>query len=265
MLGIMRQQKEAARVTELAVRRFEAEVLRSQSRISFVQQQVTATEYRINQLVGRFPQPVQRSTPEFLSFGPPPIAAGVPAQLLANRPDIRMAELNLQAARIDVKVAKANFYPSLVIDGNLGYEAFNIAHLLRTPESLAMGLAGRLAAPLINRNGLVATYNTANAHQIQRLYEYEQSLVVAYTEVATQLANIGNLQQAYDKKFQQVQALADGIGISQSLFRNARADYNEVLLTQREYLEARVDLVELKMLQLQAIVNTYRALGGGWQ
>ncbi|MBX3101005.1 MAG: efflux transporter outer membrane subunit [Bacteroidetes bacterium] len=265
VLGVVRQQKQAARVNELAVRRFEAELMRNQSRLFFTKQQIIETENRINQLAGRYPQPVIRSSTSFTTLVPPSISTGVPAQLLANRPDVRQAEYLLQAAQIDVKVTRANFLPAMAIDGRLGYEAFNPAHLFLSPQSIGLGLAGGLVAPVINRNGIVAAYNTANAHQVQRIYEYEQTLIRAYTEVNTQMSSIVNLNQAYERKYQQVQTLADGIRISQALFRNARADYTEVLLTQRDYLEANVELIELKALQMQAVVNAYRALGGGWR
>ena len=86
----------------------------------------------------------------------------------------------------------------------------------------------------------------------------------AYIEVVNQLSNIGNLQNTYDLKYQEVQALNQSITISNNLFRSARADYMEVLLTQRDALESRFDLIETKMMQLNATVDVYRALGGGW-
>ena len=105
-LQIVKLQKEAARVTELAVRRFQAQVLNTQSLQYDIQQRITETENRINFLVGRFPQPVQRSNQAFENLVPQTIQAGIPAQLLANRPDIKQAELNLAAAKLDVQVAR---------------------------------------------------------------------------------------------------------------------------------------------------------------
>lgn len=263
-LELMKIQKQATRVTELAVRKFEAEVLNSKSLEFDIQQQITESENKINFLLGRYPQPIIRDKTSFIDLVPPTIQAGVPAQLLANRPDIKQAEYDLSAAKLDVKVAKAQFYPSLDISATLGYQAFNPSYLLRTPESLAYSLAGDLAGPLINRNAIKAEYLTANAKQLQAVFNYEKSILNGYMEVANQLSSIINLQKSYDLKSKQVQALTQSIEIANDLFKSTRADYFEVLMTQRDALQSKLELIETKKQQLNAVVNVYHALGGGW-
>ncbi|MBD1396440.1 TolC family protein [Pontibacter sp. JH31] len=262
-LKIVKIQKEATRVTELAVRRFEAQLLHTQGLQFDIQQKITETENRINFLVGQYPQPIQRSTEPFEAMVPETIQAGIPAQLLANRPDIKQAELALAAAKLDTKVAKAMFYPSLGISAGIGYQAFNPSFLLK-PESMLYTLAGDLAAPLINKNAIKANYNSANAKQIQAIYHYERTVLSAYIEVLNQLARIDNLDKSYDLKSREVEALTHSIAISKDLFASARADYMEVLLTQREALETKFELIETKKNQMSALVKVYRALGGGW-
>lgn len=262
-LEIVKQEKQAAKVTELAVRRFQAEVLKNQSRQFYIRQRIVETENRINFLTGRFPQPVARNSDAFIELVPDTIHAGIPSQLLENRPDIRQAELNLMANKLDVKVAKAYFYPRLFITGAIGFEAFDPAFFLKSGSSL-YSLAGGLVGPLINRNEIKARYYSANARQIQAVYNYQRTILAAYIEVANQLSNIGNLERSYDLKSMQVQALTESIGISTRLFKSARADYMEVLLTQRDALESKFDLVETKRQQLNARVSIYQALGGGW-
>lgn len=264
-LKIVRLQKDAAHVTELAVRRFEAQVLNTQSLQYGIQQKITETENRINFLLGRFPQPVLRSTQSFDNLVPESIHAGLPAQLLVNRPDIRQAEQELAAAKLDVKVAKARFYPSLGISASLGYQAFDPSYLFKSPESLLYSLAGELVAPLVNRNAIKATYKSASAKQIQAIYDYERTILNAYVQVANQLSNINNLEKSYDLKTKQVDALSQSVNISNDLFRSARADYMEVLMTQRDALESKFELIETKKQQLNAMVNMYQALGGGWK
>lgn len=263
-LKIVKLQKDAARITELAVKRFEAEVLKNKSRQYYIKQEIIEIENEINFLVGRYPQPVERDSDNFIDLVPQSIQAGVPAQLLENRPDIRQAEMELAAAKLDVKVAKARFYPSLGISAGVGFQAFSPSYFAKTPESLLYSLAGDVMAPLINRNAIKADYMSANAAQIQAVYEYEQALLNAYIEVMNQLSMISNLNSSYNLKAQQVEALNQSITISTTLFRSARADYMEVLLTQREALEAKFELIETKMQQMHAFVNMYQALGGGW-
>jgi NodT family efflux transporter outer membrane factor (OMF) lipoprotein len=264
-LDIVKLEKQSARVTELAVKRFEAEVLKNQSRQYAIKQQITEIENRINFLVGRFPQPVVRNSSTFISLPIDSIHGGIPSQLLENRPDIKQAERQMTAARLDIKAAKAEFYPSLRITAGGGFGAFNPAYLIKSPQSLLFSLAGDLVAPLINRNAIKANYYSANSKQVQAVYNYERAILKAHIEVVNQLSNINNLKKSYDLKAQQVDVLTQSIDISTTLFRSARADYMEVLLTQRDALESKFELVETKMQQMNARVNIYRALGGGWK
>jgi len=264
-LTIVKIQKEAARATELAVQKFQAEVLSSQSLEYDILQRITETENRINLLLGRYPREISRSGDSFLDLPPGTVSSGIPSQLLANRPDIKRAELDLAAAKLDVKVARAEFYPSFSISAALGLQAFNPSYLVKFPESLLYSLTGDLAAPLINRNAIKAEYFNANARQLQAIYNYERTILNAYLEVATQLSRISNLGKSYELKARQVEALTNSITVSNDLFKSARADYLEVLMTQRDALEAKLELVETKQEQLNAVVNIYRDLGGGWQ
>ena len=264
-LEVTKLQKEAARATELAVRKFEAEVLNSQSLEYSILQNIKETENKLNFLLGRFPQPIPRDQSNFLALVPPTVSTGIPSQLLNNRPDIKQAELDLAAAKLDVKVARAEFFPSLGISAAVGLNAFNPTYLFRLPESILYSLAGDLAGPLINRNAIQAEFASANARQLQAMYNYERSILNGYIEVSTQLSSIGNLEKSYDLKSKQVDALTHSIEISNDLFKNARADYLEVLMTQRDALEAKLELIETKKQQLNAVVNIYRGLGGGWR
>ena len=229
-----------------------------------IQQKIVEAENRINFLVGRFPQHVDRSSQDLLQLVPKMILAGVPAQLLENRTDVKQAELALEAAKLNVQVAKARFYPSIGISAGVGFEAFNPKFLLDSPESLLYSIAGELTAPLINRNEIKAVYASANAKQIQAVYDYERTVLNAYIEVANQLAKVDNLSKSVALKAQEVDALNRSVNISSQLFSSARADYMEVLMTQRDALESNFELVETKMDQMNAYVHMYQALGGGW-
>lgn len=264
-LKIVKMQKSAAKVTELAVKKFEAEVLKNRSNQFDIQQEIIETENRINFLVGRFPQPVARNSANFNDLLPTVIQEGVPSQLLENRTDVKQAELELMAAKLDVKAAKAAFYPSLSIRAGVGLNAFNLKYFITNPQSILYNVAADLMAPLVNRNGIKASYFSSGSKQMQAIYGYERTILKAYTEVANQLAMIENLDNSYELRTQEVEALNQSINISTSLFKSARADYMEVLMTQRDALEAKMELVETKKRQMNAMVNVYQALGGGWR
>lgn len=263
-LAAVKLQKDAGRVTELGVQRFQAELLKSQSHVFEIQQSIVETENRLNFLCGRYPQRVDRDPTNFRQLAPRPVRLGIPTQLLENRPDVRAAERELEAAKLDVKAARAAFYPSLSIDAEAGLAAFAAHKLILAPESLILGAAAGLMAPLLNRSGIKAEYITANAEQMKAVIDYERTVLSAYIEVANQQALIANTTQSFDLRSQQVDQLERAIETSNNLFRSARADYLEVLTTRREAVESQIELIETKQRQLTAAVDLYQALGGGW-
>ncbi len=141
-LKIAKFNKEAARGTELGVLRFEAEVRRNQSEKLIVNQDIVVAENRINFLLNRFPQPVERVSAGFFDLNINRLDVGVPSQLLQNRPDIRQAERDLAATGLDVKVARINFFPQLVLTGGTGLQTFVINHLFE-PQAVIGSIAER--------------------------------------------------------------------------------------------------------------------------
>lgn len=264
-LEIVKFQKDAARSTELAVQKFQAEVFGSRSLEFDILQNIKETENKINFLLGQYPQEIKRDSSNFANLMPALINSGIPSQLLANRPDIKQAELELKAAKLEVKVARAEFYPSLDITAGIGVNAFKPSYLFTMPESLLYSLAGDLMAPLINRNGIKAEYSSANARQLKALYNYQRTILNAYMEVSSQLSKISNLEKSYNLKAQEVAALNRSIDVAGDLFKSAKADYFEVLMTQRDALESNLQLIETKKAQMNATVHVYRDLGGGWR
>jgi len=264
-LELSKARKEAARDTELPVQRFEAEVRKNQSQKLIIRQDIIETENRINFLAGRFPQPVERPQTDFVNLQLNSLAVGVPSQLLANRPDIRQAERELAAAGLDIRIARADFFPKVFIRAGVGLEAFNAKYVFNTPQSLIYNVAGDLVAPLVNRSAIKADFRNANARQLQALYDYQRTILNAFTEVVNQVSKVQNYSQSIEIKKQQLESLESAVGVAGNLFQNARIEYIDVLFAQRDRNEARMVLIETKQEQLSAIVNAYQALGGGWQ
>jgi len=182
---------------------------------------------------------------------------------LLNRPDIRQAERELQAAGLDVNVARANFYPKLTITAGVGFEGFNPRYLVMSPESLIYSAVGELTAPLINRAAIKAEYQTANARQLQACYRYQQVVLSAFTEVVNQISAVENYTKSIAIKQQQLAALETSVDVAGKLFNATRIEYFDVLFAQRDLMDARLVLIETKLQQLVAAVSTYQALGGG--
>jgi NodT family efflux transporter outer membrane factor (OMF) lipoprotein len=262
-LKIANHLKDAGRGTELAVQRFNAEVAKNQSEKFIIQQEIVEVENRINFLTGQFPKPLERESVDYLELNLHALSAGVPSQLLQNRPDIRQAEREIQAAGLDVKVARASFYPALVITGDVGYMAFNTKYLFSSPDSLIYSVAGDLVAPVINKRAIQAEYKSANSRQLQSIYDYQQTVINAFTEVINQISKVENYGQSVVIKKQQLESLNLSVESASKLFQSARIEYIDVLLAQRDMMEAKMVLIKTKQAQLSAIVNAYQALGGG--
>ena len=251
-----------AKDTKLAVLRFQAEVQRNQSEKLIVYQGIIEGENRINFLVNRFPQRVERVSAGFFELHLHTLSVGVPSQLLQNRPDVRQAERELVAAGLDVKVARANFYPQLVINGSVGLQSLVISHLFE-PQAVLGDIAGGLVAPFINKRAIRAQYLTANARQLQSVYNYQRVLLDAFTEVTNRLNRVENYTRSIEIKRQQLASLEASVRVADELFQSARTEYIDVLFAQRDLRDARTVLIDTKAEQLSAIVNAYQALGGG--
>ncbi len=264
-LDVVKLQKETGRANELAVQQFQAQLLNSQAMEKETLQQITETENKINFLLGRFPQTIERKKEILFQEIPRQISSGIPSQLLSHRPDIREAQFQVVASKFDLKAAKAAFFPNINIAAALGFQSFNSQFLFNTPESIGYSVSGGLVAPLVNMNALRAQFNTAKANQLTAMYNYQKTILNGYVEVVNELSNIQNLQQINSIKNQQNEVLAASAETSAELYKTAKASYLEVLIAQQNSLQAKLELINTNKRQRIATVNIYKALGGGWR
>lgn len=263
---LVKAQKSVGVVTELAVKEFEAQLLNSKAMEYELFQEVTETENRINYLLGRYPQAINRDKTKLDKELPIKANVGIPSDLLRNRPDIRQAEFEMIAAKANVNAAKAAFYPSLNITGTLGFQGYKAALLFTNPQSIAYSALGSLIAPLINRAAIKAEFKTANAAQMESFYNYQKTILNGYVEVYNEVARIRNLEKMVEFRTQEVTSLNEAIGISSDLFKTGKATYVEVLMTsQKSALESKFQLIVTKKRQFNAMIDIYKALGGGWK
>lgn len=264
-LEIIEVQKEATRATELAVQQFSAQVLSSKALEKEILQQTIEVENFINFLMGRYPQSIPRAKELLFDEVNQQIFSGLPSALLRNRPDIREAELNIMASKFDVQSARAAFFPSFQITGGFGFQAFSTEFLFLSPASIAYHAIGGLVAPVINMSAIKANFNFAKASQLEAMYKYQQTILNGYVEVVNELSNIQNLEAISDLKLEERNILMASINTSEELYKSARASYLEVLFAQQNALQTNLELIKVNKQQRVALVNLYRALGGGWQ
>ena len=267
-LDVSKAFQAAGRGTELAVQRFQAEVRKNESQKLIFNQRIVEVENKINFLVGRYPQRVERVGWDVIKLDSQMLNVGVAPDLLLNRRDIQAAEREVTASGLNVLVARANFFPRLDITAGIGFEAFNTRYLF-DPRSMIANAGGNLVAPLINKKAIQAEYLNANARQLQAIYNYQRTVLNAFTEVVNSISKVRNYRRSVEIKLEQVVALEESVKVARDLFNKpikeefARVEYVDVLLATRDLLDARTVLIETKQQQLSAIVNAYRALGGG--
>jgi len=257
-------QKSAGRVTELAVQQFRAQLLNTRGLAGRVRQRTIETENQINVLLGRYPQPIQRGQSIRAQSLPASVLAGIPAQLVRRRPDIRQAERELEAANVDVAVAQAEFLPSLNLTPYMGLNAFRPSVLLN-PASVAIGVLGSLAAPVFNRRLLKGNLAISQAQSREAYFAYQRAILTGVSEVVGSLRGLENYREVADLQTEEVAVLRQAATTSDDLFAANYATYLEVITAQRSVLDAELSLINTKQAQFQSLVDLYRALGGGWE
>lgn len=260
-LELVEVQKAAGRVTELAVQQFRAQLLNTRSLEGRVKQEVVETENQLNVLLGRYPQTVVRGASIEKQSLPAMVSAGLPAQLVYRRPDIRQAERELEALHVDVAVARADFLPSLNLAPYLGFNAFRPSVLLN-PQSLALGILGGLVAPVINRQQLKGNLAITTAQSREAYYAYQRAMLTGVSEVVNNLKGLENYRNVASLQQEEVAVLRQAATTANELFANGYATYLEVITAQRNVLEAELALITTKRAQFLELVGLYRALGG---
>jgi multidrug efflux system outer membrane protein len=248
----------------LAVDQFEALVLNSKSLVEAKLREQKTLEYGLTRLVGTVEIPLSRVPLDSAAESPRVIEIGVPAGLVQFRPDVREAELNLQATKFNVAAAKAAFYPSVNLFGMAGFNAFEFSKLFFNPASTIYELGAGLTAPVFNRRWIRTDLDLAKADQRMALLEYEKRTLNAYLEVLDLVNQLNTYENQLKLKENEVRVLERSIENSNTLFSVGYANYLEVINAQTRALESAIELADLKASRLQSHVQLYRALGGGW-
>lgn len=255
--------KVAALVTGADLMQSKANRLSAEVMIPDLKQSIREMENALSILLGKSPGPIERASiesqdPQYL------LETGVPSMLLSNRPDVQQAEFALRSSFELVKVSRAYFYPSLTLTGTAGYGALDVSDLF-DPASWFANLTAGLVQPVFNQNANRARLKTNEANQEIALATYEQTLLTAGSEVSNALYSY---QMAEDKivlRAQQLETLQQAVDFNQELLKSDEAGYVDVLTSEQNLLSAQLSGVEDKLQRLNAIVELYRALGGGWE
>jgi outer membrane protein, multidrug efflux system len=227
-----------------------------------LQRQIVAQEAALNLLLGRNPGPIARGSALTEQFDPPEVPTGLPSQLLERRPDLHQAEETLIAANANVGVAKANFFPTISLTGFFGGVSPQLSEL--TGSGKAWSLAGNLAGPLFTAGRLKNEYRAALAQRDQAKFAFEKAVTQAFGEVSTALSAHQELAKSYEEQLDSVQAYRESVRLSNIRYDSGLANYLEIIDAEIELYPAERSVIIYDLGRKEALVNLYRALGGGW-
>jgi multidrug efflux system outer membrane protein len=229
-----------------------------------IQRQMEQTENFISILLGRSPGPIPRGRPLEQRLGPPVLPPGLPAELLARRPDVRQAEQQLVAANAQIGVAKAQLYPQIGISGFAGITGFITSGQNYGPLG-ALNVLPFVNLPLFNAGALRAGVDFAEAQTQEAVLRYRQTVEQAFREVADALVEVRKRREFREQQALLTQTLKDASEVAQMRYEGGVSSYLEVLDTERQFFQAELDLTVAQRDELNAVVQIYKALGGGWQ
>ncbi|WP_214226406.1 efflux RND transporter permease subunit [Pedobacter sp. B4-66] len=265
-LKLIQVQKEAGVATELGVQQFKAVLANSKTKEQEVLQQISLMQNHLNFLTGRFESPIslnENGLEQLLSEKT--LDNGTPLQMIALRPDIRQAGLELIASQKEIKAAKAAFLPAIVLAPRIGLQSFDFSKLFQTQTALAYGLVGGLTAPVFNQHTIRAEYEAYKASYGIAFQNYEKIVLKAYNEVQDALKSHQFINQKRVYISDEVKALNSSVRAANDLFLAGRVTYLDIITTQRNVLDAELNEVQAKKQQILNQISLYKALGGGWK
>jgi multidrug efflux system outer membrane protein len=228
-----------------------------------LEQQIALQEDQLSVLLGQNPGPILRGNPSLEDELPPEVPAGLPSALLERRPDVREAEQLLRSANAQLGVAKADFFPQLDLTGLFGDASSHLSAFTGGGD-VAWGLAAGLTGPLFHGGQIRAQYAQAKAARDQYALQYQSAVLTAFQEVSDALITREKSAAARQEQALAVDAYKEAVKVSMQRYRQGNASYYEVLQEQQELFPAENSLVQTQLNQVLAVVQLYRALGGGW-
>ncbi|KQS49947.1 MAG: efflux transporter outer membrane subunit [Flavobacterium sp.] len=255
--------KDAGNVNEVGVKQTEAQKYATEIIIADLKNNVIILENALNNLLGEGSKKIARGTFESQVMQPE-ITLGVPATLLRNRPDVIAAEYNLISTFEQTNVARSNFYPTLKVTATGGFQSIDLQQWFSANSFFSNVVTG-LTQPIFNQRQIRTRFEVAKANQEKAYLQFEQSLLTAGKEVSDALAQYNNETAKITIREKQVDALKKAADYSDELLTYGLVNYLEVLTAKDNALNTELNLIDNKYRQYNAIIQLYKALGGGWQ
>ena len=248
--------------TKISTSRAEANLQASIASIAALRRQITQQEDAISVLLGTNPGPIERGIP-LVAQTTPETPPGLTSTVLRRRPDIREAEQNMINANAQIGVAVANFFPVLGLSALYGNSGSKISNVFKDGASV-WNIAANLSGPIFQGGNLIQSYYAQQAFWDEMIADYRATIVEAFREVADALAAEVWLEEQRKAQETQVAALREAVDLSLASYEVGVSDYIDVLDAEQQLYPAENSLAETELDQLLAVVNLYKALGGGW-
>lgn len=259
-LSMMKSMMEAGMSNRAGVAQTEASCYAVAASIAEIRQTIRETENSLATLLGMTPQHIDRGRLEDQVM-PEEINAGVPLQLLSNRPDVRSAEMTLANAFYLTNKARSAFYPKISVTGTLGWTNGTTGTI--NPAEIIKNAVVSLTQPIFNRGALIANLKISKAQQEQARLNFQQTLLDAGAEVSNALYAYQTVGEKSQQRDMQVKALEDAVEATISLMNVGETTYLDVITAQQSLLNAQLTQVQDDYDYLQSVINLYQALGGG--
>ena len=263
-LSLIRSREKGGLGTLLDVRQGEQLVHGAAQVIPALEQLIEQTENQISYLLGGSPGAIDRGRPLSEHAHPPSVPAGLPSALLDRRPDIRAAEQNLVAANAIIGVAKAAYFPRISLTGLFGFQSDDLGSLFSGPTRVWQ-FVPQVTQPIFNAGRLRSNVKLAEAQQQLALIEYERVIQNSFREVSDTLVQYRKVREIRTEQELLVATLQDRARMSYRRYEGGIDTLLNALDSDRDLFEAELGLAQTKRNELLALVQLYRALGGGWQ
>lgn len=263
-LTLFKEQLQGGVASKLETSAAEAQEASAAATIPDLERQIFQQENQISILLGTNPAPILRGKKLLEQVMPPEVPPGLPSRLLERRPDIREAEQNVRAANAEIGVETANFYPNLDLTALAG-QISSTAAAFPNASSTAWSVAGNVAGPVFEGGLLKGELHVAQAEWKQTVLQYQQTVLNAFQEVSDALEARRQYEREQAEQGRAVAAYEEAVHVADERYRAGHANYYELLQEQQLLFPAENTLTQAELNQVLAVVQLYRALGGGWQ
>lgn len=248
--------------SEAVYQQAQVELARTATLVPDLERNIALKENDINFLAGRYPAKVERSHhPQDIRL-PETLPAGLPSSLLERRPDVRAAEEALVAANADVGIAYTNLFPRITLTAHYGLESEEFKDFLHSPYHF---LSANLLTPLFAMGKNRAALKAKKAAYEQAVHQYEKAVLSAFRDARNAMVEFNKVQDIYDSRLKLEQAARKSTALTRTQYMNGYISYLDWLDAQRTYLDAQIALSNAVRDKQIAMVQLYKALGGGWE